>query len=378
MDSKEDEARFIRKVATDLAFALRKFYGSGVQRIIFCTDNKSWRKMIEIEENDGYKGHREQDESTVNWDKFFEVYELFKEHIQKLGIIHSNIKGAEGDDLLYIWSRVLNKNGENAIVITADKDMYQITKFNPTDNVFTIQYNNNSAHSKVIAPIGFGEWLADDSYSLLDANTFMNGTKNVIQALIRNAPLLEVDPHLEAFGKIFEGDDGDGVPSVFHWLSKPKEGKKQIKYRLSKSRWTKILNKIHEIDGEDVDLLRLSDYYEIVSDVCEQVGKTTLTEDDRLKIKDKIERNTKLVYLHKDIIPAHIFESFKDHYKEVEQNLHYYQDLIRDTKWHVKYITKNTEWEKDDTLKFFGATKGSSTSSAQSGDKSIVLGKKLF
>ena len=73
MEPKRQQEDFIRKVATDMAFAIRQF--GSPSRVIFTIDGRSWRKDVEIEENQGYKAHRTK-ESNIDWDSFFKCMNI--------------------------------------------------------------------------------------------------------------------------------------------------------------------------------------------------------------------------------------------------------------------------------------------------------------
>ena len=100
LSGEAERSMFIRKVATDLSYALRALPVNG--RIIFTIDSRSWRKDVEIE-NGGYKSGRKKDEN-VDWSIFYDLLNEFGHHLESKGIILSKVDGAEGDDLIAFWA----------------------------------------------------------------------------------------------------------------------------------------------------------------------------------------------------------------------------------------------------------------------------------
>ena len=63
-DNQYELDQFIRKLAIDVSYIIRQ---TNPSRVLFALDSKSWRKNITIEENEGYKAHREKSK-FINWD----------------------------------------------------------------------------------------------------------------------------------------------------------------------------------------------------------------------------------------------------------------------------------------------------------------------
>jgi hypothetical protein len=89
-DSQSELDQLMRKVATDITFIIRQLNPS---RVVLTLDSKSWRKNIEIEENEGYKGQREKSEH-LNWDNVFAIMNEFAEIAESNGFIYSKIENA--------------------------------------------------------------------------------------------------------------------------------------------------------------------------------------------------------------------------------------------------------------------------------------------
>ena len=98
-DSQDEVDKLIRKVSTDVTYILRTLTPN---RVIFTYDNKSWRKSINIEENEGYKGNRKQSE-FMNWTNIYNAIDTFSGLMDSNGFINSKVDKAEADDLMALW-----------------------------------------------------------------------------------------------------------------------------------------------------------------------------------------------------------------------------------------------------------------------------------
>lgn len=306
LEPKKQQEDFIRKVATDMAYAIRQF--GAPQRIIFTIDGRSWRKEVEIEENAGYKSNRSKD-SNIDWDSFFKCMNEFATILEDQGIIVSRIDRAEGDDLMYLWTQMLLSKGQNSIVITGDKDLHQVVRTGSKGG-YAVVYNPNSKSRRIYGSIGLSEWLKEgDSVDLFDTSSFIKTGKDLINNALRKIPLTEIDPINFLKIKVLMGDDGDGVPSIFHWKSK--NGK--TTNRITNKRAQSIIDHIDKTHGNDWNVFK---YPDMADAVCQGIKAVTKQEADPSVIKDKLNRNIILMVLHKNTIPGDILTSFKEHLNE--------------------------------------------------------------
>lgn len=88
---KEDQAAFIRKISTDLCYALKTLPTGG--RLVFAADSRSWRRDVEIEDG-GYKSGRVRDVDS-DWTIFYDLIKAFGEQVEKMGFIFSKVDGAD-------------------------------------------------------------------------------------------------------------------------------------------------------------------------------------------------------------------------------------------------------------------------------------------
>jgi len=311
LEPKRQQEDFIRKVATDMAYAIRQF--GAPQRIIFTIDGRSWRKDVEIEENAGYKSNRSKD-SNIDWDSFFKCMNEFADILKDQGIIVSRIDRAEGDDLMYLWTQLLLSQGQNSIVITGDKDLLQVVR-NSSKGGYAVVYNPNSKSRRIYGHDGLIEWLKkDDTVDLFDTSSFIKTGKDLINHALKNIPLTEMDPLNFLKIKVLKGDDGDGVPSIFHWKSK--NGK--TTNRITDKRAQAIIEHINEnLGSDDWNVFK---YPEIAGAVCKGIKAVTKQDSDPEVIKDKLSRNITLMVLHKNTIPGDILSGFQAHVNETINN----------------------------------------------------------
>ena len=209
LESKKEQEMFMRKIATDFSHSIRTF--GNPDRIVFTIDSRSWRKDISIEDG-AYKSNRAEKTETIDWGAFYSCMNEFANIIKEKGIIVSRIPRAEGDDLLYLWSQKLYEEGMDSVIITGDRDLTQCVRFNSKN--FVIVYNPNSKSRKIVAPIGFSNWLKVDEYDIFDASTYMNRSKDAISEVMSSTPLEEIDPSYIIFEKVITGDAGDAVPPI--------------------------------------------------------------------------------------------------------------------------------------------------------------------
>jgi len=343
LGSKKDKEMFMRKVATDMAFAVRQI--GKPDRLIFTIDDRSWRKDVPIEENSGYKANRVKDENVVDWTVFNETMDEFANILQDFGCIKSNVPGCEGDDLMYFWAERLFENGEDVIIMTGDGDISQLVKHNEKN--FIIVYNIKSTNRKIIAAPGFGDFLLKDTVSLLDASSFMGNNKDAIKEVIAASTLEELDPMDVLFEKILMGDGGDNVPPIISWVETQKSGRK-INRKLTSTK-AKRIKELLEGHGKQVvstDLVKhakdIHDQIKIIYD--NKLPKEVIKEFTPELTAKRIKRNTILVYLSDETIPGQYRNAFEKHYLDVCSG-----GYPRIKKWDMYSLLENTDYIKAPT-----------------------------
>jgi len=305
LESKTEQGMFIRKVATDFSHAIRTF--GNPDRIVFTIDSRSWRKEIEIEDG-AYKGHREEKTTAIDWDSFYSCMNEFGEILKSKGIIVSREDRAEGDDLMYLWAQKFYEEGLDSVIITGDRDLTQCIQFNEKN--FIVVYNPNSKSRKIVAPIGFTEWVKREDYDLFDASTYMNRSKDLIAEAMGSMPIEELDPKYIIFEKVITGDAGDAVPPIWTWNKE----NKVFRVTASKAkRMYEILNVVKPV----------TDVYDLpnrATEVANSIEATCKQSAPSAVIKSRLERNLKLVFLDDRIIPIDIIEKFRSAFESSWEN----------------------------------------------------------
>lgn len=312
LDSENDRLAFMQKNMTDFAYITRKF--KNINKLILTVDDFSWRKHVKIEENEGYKSGRIKDKSAVNWDSFNDILDRFSSILKFKGVIISKTNGAEGDDGLYLWSKRLLDMGQSSVIITGDGDLSQCVQIK--DSNFVLVYDPRSTSKKLVVPMGFeqfGESDSNDIMSLMDASTFMLNPKTDIDSLLRESKISEINPDMVVYHKVITGDAGDGVPSVWSWKVKQKNGK-EVNKKITFKNATRIFEVLTERYGK-VDVFNLQKYSK---DITEFINISLKKNVPHETIHERLIRNTKLVWLNEKVMPPYVVDDFNilyDKYK---------------------------------------------------------------
>lgn len=136
MRDKDKQQVFIRKVLIDACAAINRF--KDVNRVAFVIDSHSWRYRF----YQNYKYSLTKVKSPYYKD-FNNLIEKVEKFLRNKGFIVSRVIGAEGDDLLYVWSIYFSQVlEEDLVIVTGDSDIRQI--INPKVSLFC----NNSKNLK--------------------------------------------------------------------------------------------------------------------------------------------------------------------------------------------------------------------------------------
>lgn len=312
LSRKSDQAMFIRKVATDLCASLKNLPTGG--RMVFTMDSRSWRKEVEIE-NGGYKSNRVKDEN-VDWTLFFELMESFGRQLESQGFIFSKTNKAEGDDLLYFWSKYFNSINEDCIVLSGDGDLHQLAKFNGTS--WTIAWSSNNKKNMVTTPIGWkAEWLnKEEEASIFNMGSVISSDKDKLRDLLAKCELNEIDTRDFVMNKIFIGDKGDAVPSIWEM---PQNGK-TLNFTQKKS--DSLIDAIKKSESFKIstidDVIQSDDVLNWLSGYALRLMKDVDSSENRKKLASNIRRNCVLMYLNDNYIPSEVSSLIND---EIERGI---------------------------------------------------------
>lgn len=296
-----EQSMFIRKITTDLCSALRTLPVGG--RLIFTVDSRSWRKDVEIE-GGGYKSNRVKDEN-VDWSVFFDLLQSYGEHLENMGFVFSKVDGAEGDDLLYFWSDYFNTKGEDCVIISGDKDMYQLARWK--GNNWTAVWNSNSKNNILSVPQSWeSDWLNKmGETTIFNISESMDPDKDRFKDFVKKIDLQEINPRDFVFVKMLIGDKGDAVPGI--WEMKSGEKTNNVTPKKAEA----ILTSLQESKWKDVefkDLIDDSEFLDWISGMVLRLMKDVDSKENRDKVSSNLLRNYKLMWLDKYVIPREVIE----------------------------------------------------------------------
>jgi hypothetical protein len=337
LDNKKSQGIFMRKLATDFSSIVRAL--DEPCRVIVCLDSTSWRKSVEI--NDGayeeYKGNRGKSEDTVNWNAFYELTKNFSEILSQKGYVVSKVPQAEADDLLFLWARKLNSMGENVLMVTGDRDLYQVLTCNE-NGTWTISLDPNLERRKISLTQETLNFREDSAHTadIFDTGTW-SSSGDLLQKIIGFHNVNVVDVRKTQVQKVILGDGGDAVPSVVTW---PDKKDPKVVRVMTENNFGKILAAHPHIGDSNWQELNEGKFYEEIASVMEPLKKI---EVDREKVKFNLSRNCKLVILSEETIPGEIQDEFHQTHKEVPNSV---PAVTRDA------ILAGSEWWTSDKTSF--------------------------
>jgi 5'-3' exonuclease len=334
LDGKKSQGVFMRKLATDLSSLVRNI--EDPSRVIVCLDSSSWRKTIVIDEG-GYKESRIKDETSINWKAFFELTENFTRILSQKGYIISKIPGAEADDLLYFWSKKLNDESENCILITGDRDLLQVLgkRENGSWTIALDPVLNRKKISLTQETLNYSQ-LENHEADIFDPNSW-NSSSDILDKIIKTHEINIVNPQKIRTMKVILGDSGDSVPSVITWRDKKDPEKIRT---MTESNFGKILAAVPDLLDSTWEDLYEGKFIEEISSVMEELKKI---EVDREKVRENLKRNCQLVILSEKTIPHQITQVFNIEHATVPDSVAIYS---RDG------ILNGTEWWTSDATSF--------------------------
>lgn len=329
-DDYEDVKTFIGKFATDVLFLLKIFKPTNV---IIATDSRNiWRKDYLFGSN-GYKSNRSRDD-IHNWDNIFKGADALKDLFEKHGLNVANVDRCEADDITALCKEVVFEKfpDYNIVIISADADIRQIIDFNNVTHQYCAVYNTigkgKGGKRNLYVTKDFIDWInepdqSDIFFSNLDSN------KQNIKMLLRknqNIQLVEEDPNAVVLHKIFCGDDGDCVPSIYEWY---KNGKK---VRVTMSKFLKI--------QEMIGFKTVGELIEKQSKLQEVMSKVLKKDLDDLNCIMRLNFQRKLVELNSELFPDNI----RDYKKDIEKMI---SKTPRFNFWNIKTdeLFEGTEFE---------------------------------
>lgn len=269
-------------------------------KVIIVSDSrkKSWRTKLKTD----YKGTRQRDES-IDWDFVYETYSLFKEEMaQKYIVIEQD--HIEGDDWILFLNRYANKQGKGTCVISSDKDLFQLIKYNTKKEYMNIQIADKANDEKMFIPIGW-EILYDQitkSDSLHDLFNLNNTNDNIsfFDFCRNNFTVKEINNTQHLFEKILTGDKGDNVKSVHLQMTKTGNSLRGIGDKTAPKVWQHYNNIYDTFDTtNETDLRNMIESYTTVK-------KLDLSKSIQDTIYNNIVDNINIMELHPRVFPNDI------------------------------------------------------------------------
>ena len=214
---KEKRQVFMRKVIIDFCATVNRF--KDVSKVAMVIDSHSWRYKF----YSNYK-YAETKFKEDYYSDFCSMIDEIEQFFRSKGIIVSRVNGAEGDDLLYIWSIYFSQVlEERLVIITGDSDIRQII------NNDVSLFNNNSKILKFYCT-AFNEAYWND---YLDPDVIVESVKPFEILLYKvimgdtsdNIPKLKKGFGNVAFNKFidfitpYEVSDGASVLDMSQWIA---------------------------------------------------------------------------------------------------------------------------------------------------------------
>lgn len=120
IENSEYITSFIKHLESDLKKICKK-WKTNLNNIVFCTDCqrcKIWR-------NDFYKEYKASRVQNINFNS--KIFNIFSEHIEKMGIKKIWFERLEADDVIYLIQKKLKQISNNdVVIITNDNDYLQL------------------------------------------------------------------------------------------------------------------------------------------------------------------------------------------------------------------------------------------------------------
>ena len=333
-DSQSEVDQLMRKVSTDISYIIRK---TNPSRVIFAMDSTSWRKKINIEENEGYKGNREKSE-RLNWDNILSTLAEFGEILKESGFIVSKIDTAEADDLIALWrdELVFNQH-QHTIIVSADEDVRQLVAFYPYEpgkKAFSVVFNpftyGKQRNRKLYVPKYFQSWIDEEEEADIFSTRIDVDKEDFIHLRDTEKVLFEeVNGDEIVLRKIFCGDDGDNIPAFYTWIND-----KNKEVRITNSVYNKIKLSLNLSDVED---LNSESKLKELESLLNKLSGTNIKFD----IVSRFQRQVKLVHLQRMNFPSSIIKEFDN-----TKDTYLAQSNIHPQNWNVNTLLEGTRYVK--------------------------------
>jgi 5'-3' exonuclease len=218
--------------------------------------------------------------------------------------------------MLYAWSKYFNGNKEDCIIVSGDKDLHQLARFHGSN--WTIVWNSNNKKNILTSPIGWrSNWLEkEEEASVFDMGSVLSPDKDKLKNLISKCEINEVDSEFFVLNKMFVGDKGDAVPSVWETRGQSKvmgftakKSESLIEAMRSSDDWRFLKGK---------ELLENSEFLNWASGFILRTMKDVDSRENREKVTSNIKRNYRLMWLDESVLPQDLCGDIKS---EIERGI---------------------------------------------------------
>jgi len=312
-----------------------------IDNVIFCTDNKSWRKEIPAhrpyyiaEESDKLIEYKEQrkevkEKSTINYDNFYFLYNNFVQSIKDKLVVF-DIEGLEGDDEIMLLSNKLagNKNVE-LLVFCTDGDLNQVVK----DNCMlfrNIRSKDVPNGEFVISLKKYGQIFENKNANpFLSNNTDNLDYKKLFSIAIGNTNdnfkiertlhkgINIATPFLVALEKSICGDKKDNIFSLMSWKSTT--GTKDFK--ITEAHLEKAL-KVHGYYLTEENCQKILSDKEALINLLLALQSITKQKDIKIDLIGKhLKHNLRMIVLSRSNIPEKYLDAFDIHWLKNEERI---------------------------------------------------------
>lgn len=341
LGNERKQASFIQGLVNRIFYTTALIPKGG--RFVFCLDSKSWRKSIDKlykesrEDDKGNKGIMDNETKQI----FYKILADLGEVLEAAGICVSKVQGAEGDDLLFKWSKYFNERGENCVIITGDVDLTQ--NVCGPDEAWTIVWNPKTNSNKIYAIDGWMRTLSVESGNSIFDFSLSNEMGEMLKFVKEKQPVIDyINPNFYILKKILVGDDGDDVPAVWE-ISKPDSKGEMKSTRVTDKRADKILELLfdkYKLTRQNC-LVRWNDaeFQDELAGMILRVMGDVDGKEQREEVKLRLALNAKLVWLHEDQLPPNITEM-------INENIAKSMTLVPDPRrWNKKALLEGSKFQ---------------------------------
>lgn len=345
-DNDNDINDIIKKITIDICYNIRLFSPDKI--FILCDAPNPWRKDLLPDGDDGYKANRKKDEEK-DWDNLWKNIEEYQKVLFDKNIPISKISRTEADDLAALWKeKLFTINGESIVFVSSDKDWRQLVDFDTLRGCFCAIFNptiNNKGRKKVFITSETCYYLNNNVISENDKISQIFGEidqlsspKYRFKKSIQSDNKIDIEivnPFEVLIHKIFEGDDGDNVPSYYDYYKTTKRG--TISTGVTPSQVNKLCEKLAITSSS-----MLSERCDVIKNTLEDIMKMELP----VNASDRLNRQRSLVELNTGLFPKNIVNEFDNSF------INFYNTIpsinIKSVKWkdillNSKFFTDNID-----------------------------------